>query len=529
MHVEIGMKHKSFTFYKFSVTVTTTVPSTEKKQPTAAEVREFYEKNKNTIKNFAMAESAAMPLKDITKSATKSISTFNRETLRSYIANLGSNEKNLRNLSWYLYYRSQIYSRLIAFNSDMFCLNARKVIPPYDLVKGGDPTKMLKSYSDTLDILEKLNLQHEMRIAYMNCFIQDVFYGLVIYDDTGVFIWSVPPDYAKIAGKYSTGDLSYAIDMSYFRNRQELLEYIPDPLQKMYDEYIKTGNKWILVPDINCMCYKYRVEDLDTILPPFLAIFEALVNLSDLESIQAVADVQDIYKLVWYELETMGKDVDDFRVDPAVSIEYFNRLINEALPDYISAAMVPGKLDTISFADTQKVNDTSKIANATETVLNTAGGAEILNGKTISGAEAFRYAQIVNTEYAISSLLGQTQGWVNRFLSLQLGNPSRVEFFPVSVYTKDALKKDLLESCQYGYNNKIAYNTLNGISEKQTLAMAYFEEEVLGLHDIMKYPLSSSFTTTSTDDPTGEDGRPKDDTQTTSGEESEEKRDKAKG
>jgi hypothetical protein len=270
------------------------------------------------------------------------------------------------------------------------------------------------------------------------------------------------------------------------------------------------------------------MEDLDTILPPYLSIFEALVNLSDLESIQAIASEQEIYKLIWYELETMGKDVDDFRVDPSMSIEYFNRLINEALPPYISAAMVPGKLETISFTDAQKVNDTNKIANATETVLNTAGGAEILNGKSISGAEAFRYAQVVNTEYAISSLLGQTQGWVNRFLSLQLGNPCRVEFFPVSVYTKDVLKKDLLESCQYGYSNKIAYNTLNGISEKQTLAMAFFEEEVLGLHDIMKYPLSSSFTTAGTD-PTGENGRPKDDVQTTSGETSEEKRDKANG
>ena len=45
----------------------------------------------------------------------------------------------------------------------------------------------------------------------------------------------------------------------------------------------------------------------------------------------------------------------------------------------------------------------------------------------------------------------------------------------------------------------------------------------------MKYPLSSSFTTAGTDNPTGEDGRPKDDVQTTSGEESEEKRDKANG
>jgi hypothetical protein len=257
-------------------------------------------------------------------------------------------------------------------------------------------------------------------------------------------------------------------------------------------------------------------------------IFESLINLSDLETIQAVANEQEIYKLVYMPLETIGEETDDWKIDVSLAQEYFQRMITEALPDYISAAIVPGKLDHISFDGVNKVNDTSKIAKATETVLNTAGGAEILNGSTISGAEAFRYAQIVNTEYAISSLLPQTQAWVNRFLSLQLGNPSRVEFFPVSVYTKDAFKKDLLESCQYGFNNKIAYNTLNGISEKETLAMAFFEEQVLGLHDIMKYPLSSSFTTAGTD-PTGENGRPKDDVQTTSGETSEEKRDKANG
>ena len=339
----------------------------------------------------------------------------------------------------------------------------------------------------------------------------------------------VAADYAKIAGKYTTGDYSFAIDMSYFRSHQELLTYIPDPLDKMYKDYQNTNQKWQLVPDINCLCLKFRSEDWETIAPPYIAMFESLINLSDLESIQAVADAQEIYKLIWYEMETIGDDVDDFKVDPSLSIEYFNRLINEALPDYISAAMVPGKLDTISFTDTQKVNDTSKIATATETVLNTSGASEILNGKTISGAEAFRYAQIANTEYAISSLLPQTQAWLNRFLSLQLSNPSKVEFFPVSVYTKDALKKDLLESCQYGFNNKLAYNTLNGISERETLAMAFFEEEVLKLHDIMKYPLSSSFTTSGKNNQTGEEGKPKDDIQTTSGEESEEKRDKSEG
>lgn len=506
--------------------VSTATPSEKK---TANEMREWYEKNKRHIENFAAAEQAAKSLRDVTKTANKTISTFSRETLRGYLQNLGSSERNLRNLSWYLYYRSQTYARLMNFYADMFCLYARRVIPPYDLVKGGDATKMLKSYNDTLNVLEKMNLQLEMRNAYLNCFIQDVFYGVVIYDDSGIFIWQVPADYAKIAGKYTTGDYSFAIDCSYFRSHQELLEYMPDPLQTMYNEYQSSGQKWILVPDINCLCLKFRSEDWETVLPPLVPIFEALINLSDLESIQAVANEQEIYKMIWLQMETLtGADsADEWKVDPSIMIEYFNRMINEALPDYISAAIVPGKLETVSFTDTQKANDTTKIAKATETVLNTAGGAEILNGSTISGAEAFRYAQIVNTEYAISSLLPQTQAWVNRFLSMQLGNPSRVEFFPISVYTKDAFKKDLLESCQYGFNNKIAYNTLNGISEKETISMAYFEEEVLGLHNIMKYPLSSSFTSSNNEN--GSNGRPKDDIQTTSGEESEEKRDKANG
>lgn len=510
-------------------TEVSTAPSITENHDTIEVSREMYEQQQRHMQNYAAAEQAAKNLRDITKTSTKSISTFSRETLRTYLQNLGGSEKNLRNLSWYLYYRSQTYARLCAFYADMFCLNARRVIPPYDIVKGGDATKMLKSYNDTLNILEKMNLQQEMRNAYLTCFVQDVFYGIVIYDDDGIFIWQVPADYAKIAGKYTTGDYSFAIDCSYFRSHQELLEYMPDPLDAMYREYQSSGQKWILVPDVNCLCLKFRSEDYETVLPPMTPMFEALINLADLESIQAVAAEQEIYKLIWYELETLGDEVDDWKVDPSIAINYFNRLVNEALPDNIAAVMVPGKLDTISFTDTQKANDTSKIATATETVLNTAGGAEILNGKTIKGAEAFRYAQVFNTEYAISSLLSQTQAWVNRFLSLQLGNPSRVEFFPVSVYTKDALKKDLLESCQYGFNNKIAYNTLNGISEKETLAMAFFEEQVLGLHNIMQYPLSSSFTTVGTDDPTGEDGRPKDDEQTTDGEASEEKRDKANG
>lgn len=73
----------------------------QKKNPTVSEMRSWYEKNKKNIENYEAASDAIKQLRDITKTTTKNISTFSKETLRTYLQNIGSNEKNIRNLSWY--------------------------------------------------------------------------------------------------------------------------------------------------------------------------------------------------------------------------------------------------------------------------------------------------------------------------------------------------------------------------------------------------------------------------------------------
>ena len=52
----------------------------------------------------------------------------------------------------------------------------------------------------------------------------------------------------------------------------------------------------------------------------------------------------------------------------------------------------------------------------------------------------------------------------------------------------------------------MAYKTFNGISEKATLAMEYFENQVLHLPETMNHPLQSSYTTSNTGEDEG--GRP---------------------
>ena len=124
-----------------------TVPTAASKQPTVAELREWYTKNEKRLQRYAVAEESIRKLRDITKSiARKSVPAFDKETIVSYLQNPGSNERNLRNLSRYLYYRSHIYFRVIEFYSNMLMTDARSIVPRTDLVKGIDSTKMLKSF-----------------------------------------------------------------------------------------------------------------------------------------------------------------------------------------------------------------------------------------------------------------------------------------------------------------------------------------------------------------------------------------------
>lgn len=490
-------------------TKTTSANGTSNKM-TAAELRKWYDENFSKVQElnrFQEASDAVKKLRDVTKKADKTISSFDKEKLRSYLKNITSSEKNLRDLSWYLYYRSHTYMRLITFYASMFCLDCRMINPVYDLLKGFDANKAMKSYSETLKWIDLMNNQSEMYVPLVSAFVQDVFYGVHITDETGTFIFEIPADYAKISGKYMTGDFTFQMDATYLKKFPELIEYIPEPFEQVWRDYESSGEKWQYIGDEFTFVLKSRREDPKIVVPIFASLFNSLINLIDLEDIQAVAAEQEIYKLLWYELETISgtKDVNDWKIEPRLASEYFNKMINDALPPYISAAMVPGKLNEVSF-NNDKATDTTKVAKATETVLNTAGGAEVLNGGTINNTYAFKMAAIANTEFAISSLLPQIEGFTNRKLSYLCSNPCRLTYFPISVYTKDDFTEKMLKGGQNGFAVRLALGTLLGISESANLSMLHFENEVLGLHKLM-IPLTTSYTQSSDNGYTSEIGQ----------------------
>lgn len=486
--------------------------TTASSQPSVESIREIYETSPRQKENFAKGEKALKQLKDLNGgTVTQNIPTINRETLRNYFSNVSSYSAKFRDAARYLYHRSNIFYRVVNWYVSMFCLECRRVTPPYTITKNNNVNKLKKSLNETFDTLDILNFQNTLIPGLINCFVEDVFYGIRYTDNSGTIIIPIPQEYCQIDGQYMTGDYSYGVEIQKLarnKNWKYIIENIGDPLLAMLRESEKTGMKFIHMPDEYAVCLKFDTKDINVVIPPLARIMIQLSALEDNIDAQAVADQLSIFKLVYLPLPTLNgaKDSNDWKIDPELAIPYFNKILDEALPKYVSGAMVPGdELKTIDFAQNAD-NDINRVQSATDSIFATAGGGAILSTKYMNNTFALQIWLKEETAFALNTLLPQIEGLTNRVLSYEVGNPSNVHYFEVSPYTREDKAKELLEACQYSFADRLAYQSLIGISEKETLAMLYMENELLGLPDIMQFPLISSHTTSNTGNEEG--GRP---------------------
>ena len=469
-------------------------------------LKKKYDELQERVASFERSEKV-IQLIDPTKSSSTSSSIFSKDTLRTYMQNPSSNSKNLRSLSRFLYYRSQVYRRIINYNANMIDLNMRTVVPDIDFVKGIDEQKMLKSYADTLKVLEFMNLPLEFLKVYITCFREDVFYGCAYLDpsDNTFFILPLDPDYCKITGIYNDGSLSFDMDMSYFTRNSDKLEFWGEPFQTMWNEYQKDtmNGRWQPMPDENCVCLKCNIDDLEIPLPPYLGLFDSLINLEDLREITAIADEQQIYKLLVQKIPLLSNTdkPNDFAIDLDLVVKFYQKML-DTIPDYANAVLSPTELDSIEFNHDQ-ATDVNKIENATKNVTASAGGQALVGG---TGSTSVNLSMKLDENFAISSLLPQTEAVVNRLLSFVVSNPSRVHFMEVTSFTKKEYSDNLLKMATYGVPVKTELGVVSGLSEYSVIAKGYLEK-ALHLDEIFQ-PLKSSNTMNTGEITNPEGGRP---------------------
>lgn len=478
--------------------------STPSGRKTVAELQKIITEKDRQIQTFKLVNET-LKLINISKNQNRTFTSYNKDRLRQMLQNPKSNEASLRNLSLFLYRLCYSYRRLIWYNATMMDLNAVSVIPLIDITKTINSKKTLKNYYATAKKIQQLALDQCMLPMLLTAWREDTAYGYIYDDDQTCFIHVLDGQYCKVSA-IDGGTLRYAFDFSYFSSHADDLEYWDSEFKRKYRKYQEgKADKWQELDYEREICLKVNIDDPTMSYPPFAPLFEQIIDLVDLQSIQAVKDELSIYKLLVARLQPLSgtKSPDDFEVDVRTALEYYSKL-EESLPDEVASCISPLPIETIEFKPTDS-SDVDMISNSTNNLFKNSGGSQVLNNEK-SGTTITQAQVICDAKSALAALLPQVQSWCNIYLGYKLGKDHcHIKYLEVTPYTRATKKKELLESGQYGIPTKLAIAALDGFTPLEALSLLTIENDVMLLHERM-IPLSSSWTKTGDQNATGVKG-----------------------
>ena len=488
----------------------------KKKELTDQERIAALQKDEISRAKFAAVKDV-LQLIDLTSSKTQSYTVYSKDNLRTYLQNPSTeaNQKNLRNLSEFLYTVSHVYRRLVLNKANQFDAKSYIVYPK--LNDNGDVEESsYQNYIKTSNYVQGMHLDTQVRKCLIKAWLDDVIYGFCYGEpeNDNFFIHILNPDYCKISSvDYYSGKINFAFNFSFFDGSNSFYLDVYDPIfNKMYNSY-KSDSKlrWQELPPEKTFCLKINEENLDYPIPPFSGMFNSLIDLVDLSQIQAVKDELSAYKLIYGIIPTISgsKEVDDFAIDLELANQFYQKL-QGIVPDGISLGLTPFALDSIDF--NQNAAEDTNIVNKAYQNLIEAEGDIVLNSNKITNSESFKRAMMVESATAMS-VVHQFNTFVNFYIKNNIGvEDIIVEFSNVSKYFKDDKIDQLLKLGGYGVPIKNQLISLLGISPAQARSLEYLEDKLGLAKTKWVSPLvSSNVQSGNIDNGDGSDGRPKKD------------------
>lgn len=385
-----------------------------------------------------------------------------REKLKAYLAAPCSYQQELRHLSRSLYGSSAFYRRLIQQSASQIDLMCRSVVPITAPDAQPVPEQILARTARTLEKLQTMDLPHEFHKLYLTAWLEDAAYGCVCDSAGGFFIRLLDGDFCRIRTVRPDSSLAFACDMSWFETRPDLLEEYGSPFSEMWEAYQQdtASGQWQEMPEEYSVCLKIRTEDAEHVIPPYLSLFPALLDLEELRWLEASSA-----RLARRPVLTTGNsDSPDgslsWQADPALIQDSLQSLL-EKLPE---AAFCPLPLHYLKM-DPQE-----------------GGVLTILEQLRLASGVSFSGMNCPDEQTAFRTLLPQTEHWLNRFLSRSVAEPALVRFLRVSCSEREGLKQSLREDAGRGLPSLLALNTLNGFTALETLSLKYLEQDCLHLN-----------------------------------------------
>ena len=452
------------------------------------------------------ANLSKIALRNLTSSSdtNPTYTKYTKDQIVQYLGNPANYEKQLRNMSRYLFNISNYYRRLIQYFANMPTFAYTLVPYMLDRSKTINANKFKKSYCQASNAVALMNIPHEATKMLTIAFRDDVYYGYAWETNDSFAFQNLDADYCKISS-IEDGVYNFAFNFSYFDSNADKLPNYPPEFQTMYNAYKSDSQmyKWQELDSTKSICIKVNEHDYIPI-PPFVSLFGALADIEDYRAISKNASETNNYKALAMEIPL--NDDGSYLIDYNDAKEFYDMMTN-VLPPNIGAILTPMKITDWNFDKSGVTSDTNEVAKAEAAFFAGAGVNKILFGGGDDPSASTLELCTVNDQMIVFAVMRQLERWINRKLKSVSGSYRfRLNFLPVTHYNREAMHEKYLKDAQYGLPTRSAIIATAGYAGTDYENMAYLENEVLGLKNV-EQPLTSS-NTQSANAADGGDGRP---------------------
>lgn len=451
------------------------------------------------LRTFAEAVDKFIALTDLQSNTTKTWTVYSKETLRSYLQSpySSTSQAQLRNLAKFLYTLSFPLRRFIQYFASLPDFSVYNIFPEYSVIENPDEDSLMQDFEDACKYIRAMGLDLNLFRLLVICWREDAAYFLPFEDeDTGeTYLMPLDSQYCKISGIGYNGLYHVAYDFSYFNGSTGAwyLEVYPKEFQQKYRKYQSDSSlRWQELD--TARCFKINVDTPDLVLSPLVSLFETIIDLIDLQSITAVKDALDAYKLLVMEIPLLDTDnPDDYALSLDVAKKFYNKMLDN-LPEEITAILSPMKVTDINF-EKHATSDTNAITEAYRNLVEQAGVSQVMDASKLSGASAVTASIITDVLMGTKGILPQVQAFVNERIKLKYPNSQvHVKFTNVTEFTKENRIKQVKEAASSGLPVKLEWAALLGYDPLEAMSADWVEGK-LGLA-ITKWvnPVKTSYT-----------------------------------
>lgn len=387
------------------------------------------------------------------KNGSAMVSNFSAEQIDRFMKNPATYQKQLRQLSNYLYDYSSEYRWLVDYMSNLLTFNY--VLDPLIIAdEKTDYVAVDKAKLKVLKEVNKMSLPHELSKALRMAWKEDIFYGYEHESKDTYLIQHMSADYCRLSSQdYDGGVFSYEFDFSLFDGNADILASYPDEFQQKYKEYKNTREPWIELSSERAFAFKINEEITNYPLIPFATVFDDIFNLDEYEKIQKARTKMDNFMLLVQEipLDDKSQNMEQFLISLETAAE-FHDMANDALGEDSGVGLITSPMK-ISSVRTDKSSKDSKdtVAGALKSVFDGGGVSQFLANSDKSTSTGVSKAIIVN-EAKNYKILRQIERWINRKLRRMSGRYKfELTFLDTTSFDDGDSMEKFLKAAQNGF------------------------------------------------------------------------------